>query len=121
MADLFHWWDQDLEAGPTGDLFTVEGTSLGQQRVLRRLLTSPGSYIWHPEYGAGLPAYIGSTADVSSIEALIRAQMFLEASVAQDPAPVVTASEIPSGVFVQIQYVDADTGKQVSLSFDVDK
>lgn len=119
--DLFQWWDQDLQSGPTGDLLSIDGTIMGQQRVLRRLLTSPGSYIWHPEYGAGLPAYIGSTADTASIEALIRAQLMLEAAVAQTPAPVVNVKAIPSGVFVQIQYVDGDTGKQVNLTFDLDK
>lgn len=119
--DLFQWWDQDLAVGPTGDLLPVDGTTQGQQRVLRRLLTSPGSYIWHPEYGAGLPAYIGQTADTQGIEALIRAQLTLEASVAQDPAPVIQVQPIPSGVFVQIRYVDGDTGKQVNLSFDVSK
>lgn len=121
MADLFQYWDQDLVAGPAGDLLPVDGTMLGQQRVLRRLLTSPGSYIWHPEYGAGLPAYIGDTADAPSIEALIRAQLLLEAAVLQDPAPVISVAPIPSGVFVRIQYVDGDTGKQVNLSFDVSK
>lgn len=121
MADLYQWWDADLSVSTTGDLLAVFGTTLGQQRVLRRLLTSPGSYIFHPTYGAGLPAYIGQTADLPGIEALIRSQLYLEAAVSQTPAPVVTVSSIPSGVFVQIQYVDGDTGKQVSLSFDVDK
>lgn len=121
MADIFQWWDTDLAASASGDLLSVDQTVAGQQRVLRRLLTSPGSYIWHPEYGAGLPKYIGSVVDAPGIEALIRAQLLLEAAVAQDPAPVIDVQPIPSGVFVKILYVDADTGKQVNLSFDVDK
>jgi hypothetical protein len=119
--DLYHYWGEDLTVGPTGDLLPVDGTTLGQQRVLRRLLTPPSSYVWHPTYGAGLPSYIGTTASVPAIESLIRSQIALEAAVASTPAPVITVTPIPSGVFVRIQYVDADTGTQVNLSFDLDK
>ena len=30
----------------SGDISVVSGPLLGQQRVLRRLLTNPGDYIW---------------------------------------------------------------------------
>jgi hypothetical protein len=46
--------------------------------VLRRLLTNPGSYIWHLEYRAGLPQYLGQPAVLSAINSLIISQMFLE-------------------------------------------
>jgi hypothetical protein len=46
MSDLAHQWGSDLEFGPTGDLAVLGGSALGQQRVLRRLLTSPLDYIW---------------------------------------------------------------------------
>lgn len=54
MPDLSHQWGSDLLIGPTGDLATASGTELGQQRVLRRLLTNASDYIWHLGYGAGL-------------------------------------------------------------------
>src|SRR5258708_16619680 len=71
MRDLFQWWHQDLTILPNGDLMVCRGieptgsltpsstTVEGEQRVLRRLLTSPGSYIWHLEYGARLPQNVG--------------------------------------------------------------
>jgi hypothetical protein len=119
MADLAHWFDDDLQVSATGDLLTIDGTVLGQQRVVRRLLTNPGSYIWHPEYGAGLPSYVGQTLDKDAIGALILSQLLLESAVSQSPPPQVTVTPITGGVFVQILYVDSDTGKQVNLSFDV--
>ncbi|MDR3473325.1 MAG: hypothetical protein P4M09_16825 [Devosia sp.] len=119
MADLFHWWGEDLDVGSTGDLATVEGTSRGQQRVLRRLLTNPGDYIWHPEYGAGLPGYIGKNLDMDALTAVIRSQILLESAVSKSPEPSIVVSPISDGVFVRVIYVDGDTGQQVNLSFDV--
>jgi hypothetical protein len=81
--DLDHDFGGDLALGPTGDLATVTGTVLGQQRVLRRLLTNAGDYIWHLAYGAGLPAVIGTPVDAVTIEGMVRGQIFLEAAVAR--------------------------------------
>ncbi len=54
MYDLSHQWGDDLTVGPTGDMALVTGSVFGQQRVLRRLMTNPGDYIWQLDYGAGL-------------------------------------------------------------------
>ena len=60
MQDAALIWGGDLGAGNTGDIALASGTILGQQRILRRLLTNPGDYIWHTEYGAGLAQFVGS-------------------------------------------------------------
>ena len=65
-SDLAHWFGQDLNVAASGDLLTVDGTAKGQQRVLRRLLTNPGDYIWEPTYGAGLASKIGQPFDASA-------------------------------------------------------
>jgi hypothetical protein len=119
MADLFCWWQQDLTILPNGDLLSVDGTIEGEQRVMRRLLTNPGSYIWHQEYGAGLPKYIGQPVQDNAIAALILAQMLIEDAVSQDPLPVVTVTPISNGLSAGIRYNDNNTGKLVSLGFDV--
>jgi phage baseplate assembly protein W len=120
MPDIDHLWGNDLSVNATGDLATVDGTSLGEQRVLRRLLTNPGEYIWHPEYGAGLPQKVGSLLDIPALKALITAQMFQEAAVSRTPLPVITVSQTDiSTASIQISYVDAQTGEQASLSFDL--
>lgn len=119
MADLASWFDQDFQVSATGDLLSIDGSLLGQQRILRRLLTNPGDYIWDLTYGAGLPGYVGAAVEPDTIRALIQAQMLLETAIAQSPPPVVTATPISNGMFVQILYVDSDTGKQVNLRFDV--
>jgi hypothetical protein len=117
--DLAHWFGQDLNVAASGDLLTVDGTVKGQQRVLRRLLTNPGDYIWHPNYGAGLASKIGQPFDAAACAALIKAQIFLEPAVARTPPPVIGVTQITNGLFVSIAYTDAPTGNPVALSFDV--
>src|SRR5690348_5829553 len=97
MADISHQWGSDLTVGPTGDLASVSGPLLGQQRVLRRLLTSPGDYIWQPDYGAGLARFIGQPVNALQIRAVVRSQIFKEAEVARSPEPVIDVQASPDG------------------------
>jgi phage baseplate assembly protein W len=118
MADLSHQFGSDLAIGPTGDLATATADELGQQRVLKRLLTNPGDYIWQPDYGAGLAQFIGQPAQASQIRAVIRSQVFKEAVVARTPEPVIDVQFDDSGAFfVQLRYADAATGQTQLLSF----
>src|SRR5581483_995049 len=55
LNDVFHYWGNDVSLSNTQDLLLVSGTVMGQQRVLRRLLTNPGDYLFDPNYGGGLP------------------------------------------------------------------
>lgn len=123
LSDIDTYFGNDLSASGTGDLLAVAGTTRGQERVLRRLLTNPGDYIFHPDYGAGLPQWIGRNADLGKIRALIRGQMLLEAAVAKSPEPTVVVEPIPNsaggGFAVQIAYTDAVTGQTASLHFNV--
>lgn len=121
MNDLYHYIGSDLSASITGDLLTVDGTTKGQQRVLRRLLTNPGEYLFHPEYGAGLGQKVGTTADVASLKALIRGQVLIEDCVAPVPAPEINVTTIPNGLAVNIRYTDAVTKSAQVLSFEVNR
>jgi len=120
MPDIWHQWGSDLMVGPTGDLASVAGALLGRQRVLRRLLTNPGDYIWQLGYGAGLAQFVGRPANALQIRAVIRSQIFQETAVARMPEPVVeVASDDTGAVYVDIRYVDAVTGETQVLSFSV--
>ena len=83
MADINHTFGADIGPSATGDLAVIAGLTQSQQRILRRLLTNPGDYLWHPNYGAGLASYIGGVSTVQEMQALILANMLLEASVAR--------------------------------------
>ena len=118
MPDVFHQYGSDLVIGPSGDLATVDDNLLGQQRVLRRLLTNPGDYLWNPTYGAGLGQFVGQPANAARIRSVIRSQIFQESAVAVSPAPVVDVQGGTNGnIAVQIQYSDSTSGKTQVLSF----
>src|SRR5271155_5395400 len=105
MPDLWHQFGSDLAVGAGGDLAAATGALEGQQRVLRRLLTNPGDYIWQPTYGAGLGQFVGSPASVTQIQAVVRSQIFKEAAVARTPEPIVEVNADAAGsVYVSIRY-----------------
>lgn len=119
MSDAYHVWGNDLVLDAAGGLLMTDGTDFGVQRVLRRLLTNTTDYLWHLDYGAGLPARIGEPTVAGEIMAICRSQMLLESAVAATPEPVVEVSEITDGFYVAIRYTDADTGRPVSTGFSV--
>jgi phage baseplate assembly protein W len=119
VPDLSQNYGSDLVVSANGDLLTCASVQESEQRVLRRLFTNPGDYIWQPTYGAGLPQKIGSPFDVSTIETIVQSQMYLEDSVVRVPPPEVDVAAIPNGMFVDIEYTEADTQEDVVLSFPV--
>jgi phage baseplate assembly protein W len=120
MPDANLLWGTDLDISATGDIATTTASALGMQRVLRRLLTNPGDYIWQPDYGGGLAQYVGVPADISAIKARIRSQIFMEAAVARLPEPAIDVQGTTDGsVYVSIRYVDSTSGQTQILSFSV--
>lgn len=119
MHDLWHLIGSDLDVSAAGDLRPVSGSERAKQRILRRLLTSPGEYLFHPEYGAGLGKKVGETVNPGEWKALIRGQMLLEEAVAPAPPPTVKLSLTEGGVSVSVAYTDATAGTTEILSFDV--
>jgi phage baseplate assembly protein W len=120
MADVSHTMGSDLQLDATGDIATSDGSQLGQERVLRRLLTNPGAYIWQPQYGAGLARFLGRPMAAARISAISRAQMYQEDVVSHSPAPTIKVVPQDNGTFTEtIRYVDAQTGQSVPLTFSV--
>ena len=118
MTDISHTYGEDLSLSPTGDLACAAGSQLCRQRVIKRLLTNTGDYIWNLDYGAGLGAFIGQAALPDRIRATIRSQIFKEAAVARTPEPVIDVQVGTEGtVSVHIRYVDATYGQTQTLSF----
>lgn len=119
MTDVFHWIGADLRVGARGDLLAAEATDAANQRIVRRLLTNPGAYVWHPEYGAGLGRLVGTSASSEQVRALIRQHVLLEPAVSQQPPPDITVQQIRDGMSVRIVYTEAPTGEQRTVGFDI--
>ncbi len=120
--DIYQIFGNDVAIAANGDFAMVDGDTLTQQRIYRMLLTNPGDYIWHPTYGAGLPQYVGQNLSLAlkdKIITSIKSQMFLEATVARDPAPVVTLTQNATNISCAIQYKSQASGQIFTLSFNV--
>lgn len=116
MADVSLEWDDDFQVDSTGDLLVVDGDDEVRQRLERRLFTAVKGYVWHQDYGAGLPQKVGSVLSVAEIKAVCASQLALEASVAPSPPAQLTVSEAPGGIVtISILYFDAKTGTTVSF------
>lgn len=117
MADAAHYFGSDLSFSATGDLLLVSGQTETTQRIIRRLMTAPGGYIWNPAYGGGLPSQVGQPTNLIAVQNAIRAQIFQEASVAKAPEPTVTLTKNQNGTFIaSISYVDAPSGQMQTLT-----
>ena len=117
--DCYLEWHTDFQADSSGDLLMVEGDVEVRQKLERRLFTAVQGYVWHPEYGAGLPQKIGGTLGIEQIKSIVGAQLTLEASVAPSPPAqlkVEASRNDPSLIGISIQYWDASTGVAVSFT-----
>ena len=122
MTEVCLEWRSDFVLDGTGDLLVVDGDTEVRQRLERRLFTPQQGYVWHPDYGAGLPQRIGNTYTVAQIQAIVSSQVYQEASVAPYPPVQITTAASPNepdNVGIGIQYWDAATGVAVSFTITV--
>lgn len=122
MADLSLEWRDDFQIDPTGDLLLVDGAEQTRQAIIRRLLTAVKGYIWHLEYGAGLPQRIGKVEQPTRIRSICQSQIMLERTVARIPTPTVRVSNDgvdPNLFVIDVTYHDAATGAPLAITFDV--
>jgi phage baseplate assembly protein W len=101
-------WGGDLLVGSTGDIGVAPIQVEVQQRIVRRLLTNPGEYIWHIAYGAGLGSFVGKPYSPALIEGTVLSQLMYEALIRANPSPTVLTSQSTAGSFsstsLTIQY-----------------
>jgi hypothetical protein len=119
MYDIFHQWGSDLSIGSGGDLALASGSDTISQRVFRRLLTNPGDYLWHLDYGGGLGQFVGTPARAADIEAIVRTQLALESAVPSTPSPqiIATIADAANGyVVATVTYADPSSAAPVQLN-----
>jgi len=119
MTDVALEWHSDFMLDSKGGLLLVDGDDAVRQRLERRLFTATQSYVWHQDYGAGLPQKIGSILSVNEIKSVVASQLNLESTVALNPPAQLAVAALPNnpGSFViSIQYWDAKTGRSVSFT-----
>ena len=122
LSDIYLNQGTDFTLSATNDLLLADGSTLSQQRIVRRLVTNPLDYIWAPTYGAGLPNYVGQPITVDNfdnIKSLITSQIFLESTVNQTPPPEILLQTIQFGLFCQINYTLSPSLQPIVVTFNV--
>lgn len=118
MSAISHIIGGDLILDSAGGLAVVGAAEGARQAILRRLCTNAGDYVWHPDYGVGLPAQIGQPMREGGIQAAVLAQLQQESAVDQSQLPTVAITDQGSGQYLcVIQYVDKQTQTVQGLSF----
>ena len=120
MSDLWLDWGADFHVAANGDLLLASSSDEARQAICRRLFTAVEGYVFHPEYGAGLPQKIGSPADETTLQALVASQIALESAVDQTQPVTIKVHADPNqfGLYtIKISYTEAVTGAPVELSF----
>jgi hypothetical protein len=121
MADLAHLIGSDLEITDNGNVVLSYDEEEGQERVLRRLLSNPGSYYFHLDYGAGLAQFLGKTLVSARIKGVIQQQMLLEQAVLQNPPPQINILvNADQTVTATVQYVDSTTNLTSLLTVPIE-
>lgn len=127
LADIDHLYGNDVGVSPTGDLAMVTNNTRTQQRVIRRLITTPtvignSAYPWEPPYGCGLAAKIGAVNwSDDGIQADVLSQLGQEQSILPTPQPTVDVTPFANGSGAEIDIFAWDaTGEPLDFSFNVE-
>lgn len=120
MPEISHSFGSDLDLDGVGGLAIADGAEESRQSIMRRLFTNPGAYLWHLDYGAGLPQSVGRNITAAEIQGVIAAQMIEESGVDQSQPVTTTVTGNAAGYYnCTISYTDADTGTQQALTFTI--
>lgn len=107
--DTYHYYGSDWQLSSNNDLLKTYHPEEGSQRLIRRILTVPGQYVWHPDYGVGAGQYIGnglSDRDLNRLKALIIAQIYQESFVGRTPPAEINLTRQDRGLLCVIKYYD---------------
>jgi hypothetical protein len=120
---IAHWYGNDIQLAPNGDVAIATGIDRVSQRLLRVLLTSAQDYIWHPTYGIGAGRYVGaalSPAVLATLKARFRGQILTDPDVGTNPLPkIIFDTAQPNLLGVTIQYNYRPSGQLQTLSFNI--
>ena len=122
MSEVSLEWRDDFQIAANGDLLLCDSDVETRQRLERRLFTPQKGYVWHPDYGAGLPQRIGSPYTINQIRAIVDSQVYMEASVAPNPPAQIGIDVSPNQadlVGISIKYWDAVSGVAISFVISV--
>lgn len=113
----------DILLTPARSIAVATGVDGVNQRILRRVISAAGNYLWHPKEGVGAGKDVGAVPNqqtLSRIKARINGAVLYDDDVAKSPAPMITFdTKIANLLSVTIKYTYAPTGQLQTLSFNL--
>lgn len=100
-------FSSDIVVSPTGDYDTISGKENVRKRLLRRLITKPGTIIHRPNYGVGIKDYQNAPMTINKkreIATRIQNQFVQDPAVEKVSAVSITEdSSKPSQIILQVR------------------
>lgn len=121
VADIKLTPTGDWAVSPTGDLALASGSAGTGAALLTRLLRSPGSLVWAPEYGGGLQDRLerpNTPAERGLVAQLGRANLLRDPRVGNARVVVAPHATKPHRVIVELS-VSLRTGETLKTQGEV--
>ena len=120
--DVYHEIGDDIQLDSTNDLQLVFDTNETNQRIMRRLFTNKGTYIWNAAFGASIPWKLGETLSVEAYRDVINqvtAAVLEDDEVAKDPPPEISIKTTTNGLICYIRYYNLSSEEHDTITFKV--
>ena len=120
--DISHEIGDDIRLDSTNDLAFVFDTDETNQRIMRRLFTNKGTYIWNAKWGASIPWKVGETLSLELYNLVVNevtAAVLEDEDVAKDPPPEISIKTTNNGLICYIRYYNTSSDKHDTISFRV--
>lgn len=117
--DVYHIIGNDIQLDSTNDLQLVFDTNETNQRIMRRLFTNKGGYIWNSKWGASIPWKIGEPFSQEVYQDIIKevkAAVLEDDDVAKDPPPVIQIETVFNGIICYIRYYNLASNEHDTVS-----
>lgn len=120
--DVHHIIGDDILLDKSNDLAFVFDTDETNQRIMRRLFTNKGTYIWNAKWGASIPWRVGDTLSAEVYREIvneIRAAVLEDGNVAKDPLPEITIEQSSNGLICYIRYYNLSEDEHDIISLRI--
>ena len=120
--DIYHEIGDDIQLDSTNDLLFVHDTTETNQRIMRRLFTNKGTYIWNSKFGASIPWKVGESLSLEVYKDIVNqvtASVLEDDDVAKSPPPEINIKTTSNGLICYIKYYNLSSDEHDTITLQV--
>jgi len=120
--DIHHIIGSDILLDKSNDLSFVFDTNETNQRIMRRLFTNKGTYIWNAKWGGSIPWKIGEMLSLEVYREIVNevtAAVLEDDDVAKDPPPEIKIETTSNGLICYIKYYNLSEDKHDTVALRI--